>query len=120
MKVCGWKSFQKHHGGTLSQGNHVLLECRLLLMPTWSCCLGMKENNFPTNLSGAVVKEGIERSALKIDNADHNFLVEVARQRTSLDYEETVYGSLKDGNEASSDSEEESGEVSDEELSDIE
>ena len=46
--------------------------------------------------------------------------MEVARQRTSLDYEETVYGSLEDEDEASSESEEEGGEVSDEELSDIE
>ena len=33
---------------------------------------------------------------MKIEDEDHSFLMKVACQRTSLDYEVTIYGSLED------------------------
>ena len=38
---------------------------------------------------------------MKICTTEHNFLMEQARQRTTLDYEDTVYGEVDDDDSVS-------------------
>ena len=66
-------------------------------------------NDFPPRLNRQVANDAKEKGALQIEDGDHTFLMEVARQRTSLDYEQTIYGTIEDGDggNAGSDDEDE-------------
>ena len=67
----------------------VVVDAHLQLLP-WS-----EENEFHSNLSQQIAQGTKEKGAMKIEDEDHYFLMEAARQRTTL-YEVTVYGSLED------------------------
>ena len=90
-KVCNTSNWHEVTTQRCVVRMQVVVDGDLELAP-WS-----EENDFHQNLSRDIVEVAKERGAFKIEADDHSFLMEVARQRTSLDYEETVYGSLDDG-----------------------
>ncbi len=91
----------------------VVVDANLELL-AWS-----EENDFPARLNRQVVMNSKEKGALKIDADDHDFLMEMAHQRTSLDYEQTIYGSIDDGDEGNAGSGDEDKSESDVEDGDI-
>ena len=54
-----------------------------------------EDNPFFSNLSRRIAEDAKEKGAMMITNEDHNFLMEVARQRTTLDFVDVVYGSVE-------------------------
>ena len=57
------------------------------------------DNQFPANLSNRVREDATQKGAMRIGDCDHDFLMEVARQRTALDFEDVVYGDVEGGDD---------------------
>ncbi|KAL7530697.1 hypothetical protein ACHAXR_005056 [Thalassiosira sp. AJA248-18] len=53
------------------------------------------DNPFPSNLSNRVCEDAARKGAMMIADGDHEFLMEAARQRTTLDFEDVVYGDVE-------------------------
>ena len=68
----------------------VVVNAHLKLLP-WS-----EENGFHFNINPDVTEEAKEKGTMMIEDEDDSFLMEAARQRTSLEYEVIIYGSLED------------------------
>ena len=64
-----------------------------------------EDNDFGRNFSKRRAEKAKEDGAMMICTDDHNFLMEQARQRTTLDYEDTVYGELDEDEASVSDDE---------------
>jgi len=57
------------------------------------------DNQFPANLRNRVREDATQKGAMRIGDCDHDFLMEVARQRTALDFEDVVYGDVEGGDD---------------------
>ena len=89
----------------------VVVDADVNLLP-WS-----GDNQFRSNLNREVARKAKENGALKITDEDHSFLMEEARQRTALDYEDYVYESDEDDSDIDAD---DASIEEDEELSEVE
>ena len=89
----------------------VVVDADVNLLP-WS-----GDNQFCSNLNREVFRKAKENWALKITDEDHSLLMEEARQRTALDYEDYVYESDEDDSDIDAD---DASIEEDEELSEVE